>query len=172
MRPRPCAALLLAALLPALAGCAEVRRFLTDGPSKPTAPAEAEVDAAEMALLGAAARAERAVTDLARLRAADGDAAAAELPVLVPPELRRPILLDRWNGPLSLLLRELSAEAGYAFVESGPAPVRPLLLDLGAPEPRPLLSLLRDAGIRAGTAATVTVDAHGRRILLEWTPGA
>ena len=170
MRPGPCAALLLAALL--LAGCAEVRRFLTDGPSPPPPPAEAEADAAEMALLSSAARAERAVTELARLRAADGDAAAAELPVLVPPELRRRILLDRWNGPLSLLLRDLAAEAGYAFVESGPAPVRPLLLDLGAPEPRPLLSLLRDAGIRAGTAATVTVDAHAHRILLEWTPGA
>lgn len=171
MRPGQCAALLLAALL--LAGCAEVRRFLTDaGLSNPPAPAEAEADAAEMALLSAAARAERAVTELARLRAADGDAAAAELPVLVPPELRRPILLDRWNGPLSLLLRELAVEAGYAFSETGPAPVRPLLLDLGAPEPRSLLLLLRDAGVRAGTAATVTVDAHGRRILLEWTPGA
>ena len=171
MRPAPCTALLLAALL--LAGCAQVQRFLTDaGLSRPPAPAEAEADAAEMALLNSAARAERAVTELARLRAADGDAEAAELPVLVPPELRRRILLDHWNGPLSLLLRDLAGEAGYAYVEAGPAPVRPLLLDLGAPEPRTLLSLLRDAGIRAGSAATVTVDAHERRVLLEWTPGA
>ena len=44
-------------------------------------------------------------------------------------------------------------------------------------EGEPLIAVLRDAGLRAGAAATLTVDAAARTVLLDWavppalTPG-
>ena len=126
-------------------------------------------DLAEARLVEAAARAEAALTALARIRAAE-TAPAVGTPVVVSPALRRPVTLS-WIGPVETLTETLAARAGYRFVAAGAPPVRPLMVAIAA-EDTPLIEVLRDAGIQAGAAATVTVDAERRTVRLDWTaPG-
>ena len=149
--------LVLLALL-ALAGCDLVR-----GPAPAAAPA-AE-DPAVLRLVEAAARAENALRALAAEHGA-GDAAP---PRVVPPELLEKVAVD-WIGPLETLARDLAGRAGYRFVAAGRPPVVPLVVSVRA-ESAPIVLLLRDAGLQAGDAARLTVDAGAREVRIEWTPG-
>ena len=153
-----------------LAGCT------TWAPKPAAVELQVGPDAAEMRLVEAAERAERALSSLARtLPAPDGGPprhAAAAMPALdtVPAALRRPLTLD-WAGPLEGLVRELARRAGYRFLVAGRPPARPLIVDIKA-EREPVLAVLRDAGLRAGGAATLTVNAAAETVLLDWTVSA
>ena len=124
-------------------------------------------DLAEVRLAEAAARAERALTALARIRVAEIPPPAIEAPMAVPPALRRRVTLD-WIGPVETLAETLAARAGYRFVSAGAPPTRPVMVAIAA-EGTPLIEVLRDAGIQAGVAATLTVDARQRTVRLDWT---
>ena len=124
-------------------------------------------DPAEMRLVEAAERAERALARLAQsLPAPD---AAGAMPALgaVPAALRQPVTLD-WTGPVETLAAALARRAGYRFLEAGRPPPRPLLVSVEA-DGKPLIAVLRDAALRAGDAAMLTVDAEAGAILLDWT---
>ena len=127
----------------------------------------------ELRLIEAAERAERALASLARaLHAPDRGTpwhSDSAMPALdsVPPPLKRPVTLD-WAGPLEGLAQALAERAGYRFLTVGRPPARPLIVTVEA-ENRPLLAVLRDAGLRAGGAATLTVDAAAQTVLLDWT---
>ena len=129
--------------------------------SAPTPP-----DPAEMRLIEAVERAERALALLARTLPAPDRASAMPALDSVPPALRRPVTLD-WAGPLEGLVRTLAERAGWRFFVAGMPPARPLIVTVQA-EGRPLLAVLRDAGLRAGGAATLTVDAAAETVLLDW----
>ncbi len=156
---------LLAAMPPAL--CAAALAGCMWAPEAPLpAPAALPVDPAEMRLVEAAERAERALASLARtLPAPDPEAALPGLDS-VPEALRRPVTLD-WAGPLETLAAALARRAGYRFLVAGRPPARPLIVAVEA-DGKPLIAVLRDAGLRAGTAATLTVDAARETILLDW----
>ena len=162
MRVASIMALVLAALS---GGCVHSELFSSSAKSPvvvdPVAPLERR-------LTEAAVRAETALTDLARLRAAENPADLPPLPRIVPVELLRPVTLV-WTGPLDTLVAKLAAEAGYAMIAAGPRPVRPVIVVVKAEE-KPLVLVLRDAGIQAGAAATVSVDADRRMVLLDWSP--
>lgn len=132
----------------------------------PAAPDPAGTRVPELRLIEAAERAERALASLARALPAP-DAASA-MPALdsVPAALRRPVTLD-WVGPLEGLARALAKRAGWRFLMAGRPPARPLIVAVEA-EDRPLIAVLRDAGLRAGGAATLTVDAAAQTVLLDW----
>ena len=68
---------------------------------------------------------------------------------------------------MGALADELARRAGYRFAEAGRPPARPLIVSVEA-NAQPLIAVLRDAGLRAGAAATLTVDAERRTILLDW----
>ena len=120
----------------------------------------------ELRLVEAVERAERALASLARaLPAPDPSSVLPRLDDL-PASLRRPVTLD-WRGPIEVLAAELARRAGYRFAEAGRPPVRPLIVAVEA-EGEPLIAVLRDAGLRAGSAATLTVDAERRTVLLDW----
>ena len=76
-----------------------------------------------------------------------------------------------WSGPIETLAAELAGRAGYRFVEAGQAPARPLIVAVET-ERVPLIAVLRDLGLRAGAAATLTVDAANRTVLLDWAEPA
>ena len=136
----------------------------------PEAPPESEErrsGLAEVRLAEAAERAEAALTMLARIRAAEMSLPVAELPLEVPPALRRPVTMD-WIGPLETLAERLAAYAGYSFRMAGPPPVRPAMVAIAA-QAAPLIEVLRDAGIQVDGAATLTVDAEERSVRLDWT---
>ena len=123
-------------------------------------------DAAEMRLVEAAERAGRALAALARaLPPPDAQAAMPALDA-VPEALRRPVTID-WTGPLEALAAGLARRAGYRFHAAGPAPARPVIVAVRA-DGEPLIAVLRDAGLRAGGAATLRVDAAREAVVLDW----
>ena len=121
-------------------------------------------DPAAILLAQAALEAQAALATLAQARAAENPAEAQPPPRLVPGELLAEVTLD-WIGPLETLAASLAERAGLAFVEAGQRPPAPLLVDIHA-DAAPLILVLRDAGIQAGGAATLTVDARARQVRL------
>lgn len=166
-------ALLLALGLtaPLAGGCAALGIEPGTDSGTPEASLERRPDPAEVRLAEAAERAEAALSTLARIRAAESPPPAAGLPVDVPAALHRPVTLD-WIGPLEALAETLARQTGYRFVAAGPPPVRPVMVAVAAEE-TPLVEVLRDAGMQAGSAATLVVDASRRIVRLDWpAPGS
>ena len=167
MRASPVTALLRAALLCGLlagplSGCVS---WTPDAPVA-VAPVPEEPDPAEMRLVEAVERAERALASLARaLPAPDPESGLPDANSL-PAALRRPVTVD-WTGPVETLAADLARRAGYGFAQAGRAPARPLIVAVEA-DAQPLIAVLRDLGLRAGSAATLTVDAARRTVLLDW----
>lgn len=168
MRARRIASLLRAAALPVLlagllagplAACSTWTPLPVAAVDTPARP-----DPAETRLVEAVERAERALASLARaaLEPEPGLPDAGSLPAA----LRAPVTLD-WAGPVEALAETLARRAGYRFAEAGRPPARPLIVTVEA-EGKPLIAVLRDAGLRAGSAATLTVDAAARTVLLDW----
>lgn len=126
---------------------------------------EAE-DPAVLRLVEAATRAESALIALAHAR--DGGSMHASPPRVVPEELLQKVSVD-WIGALESLAADLARRAGYRFTESGPPAVRPLLVTIHA-SGTPLVLVLRDAGLQAGDAARLVVDARAREVRVERAP--
>ena len=144
-----------------LAGCVS----WTSEPPATVAPVR--TDPVEIRLVEAVERAERALASLARTLPAPDPGSRLPDARSVPAALRTPVTLD-WTGPVEALADELARRAGYRFAEAGRPPARPLIVSVEA-DAQPLLAVLRDAGLRAGAAATLTVDAAARTVLLDWT---
>ena len=154
----------LALIAAAVSGC------MLQGPEPPSAAAPARPDPAERRLIEAADRAERALASLALALPVPHPAYAMPAPDSVPPALRTPVTLD-WIGPLETLAAALARRAGYRFHVAGRPPARPPIVAVEARQ-EPLLAVLRDAGLQAGGAAVLTVDAARETVLLDWTPDA
>ena len=120
----------------------------------------------ETRLAEAVERAERALASLARAALAPDPEPGLPDADSLPAALRVPVTLD-WTGPVEALAEELARRAGYRFAEAGRPPARPLIVAVEA-EDEPLIAVLRDAGLRAGAAATLTVDGAARTVLLDW----
>ena len=146
-----------------LAGCVS----WSSGPPPVAASAAANSDPAEMRLVEAVERAERALAALARTSPAPDPSSALPPVDGVPGELRRSVTLN-WTGPVEALAADLARRAGYRFAEAGRPPARPLIVSVEA-DAQPLIAVFRDAGLRVGSAATLTVDAANRTVLLDWT---
>ena len=175
MRSRRIAALLRAAALPGLlagllagplAGCTMRTPLPVPAVDSLVRPDPAETLVPETRLIEAAERAERALTLLARTAPAPDPEPGLPDARSLPAALRMPVTLD-WTGPVEALAEELARRVGYRFAEAGRPPARPLIVAVEA-EGEPLVAVLRDAGLRAGSAATLTVDAAARTVLLDW----
>ncbi len=149
----------LMAMLPACAAFA---------PAGPDAGPPVAADPAETLLTEAALRAERSFVALARARSAEDPLAHTPLPRIVPAALLANVTLD-WTGPLETITEDLARRAGYRFLAAGPVPARPAMVAVKTTD-APLIAALRDAGIQAGRAARLTVDADRRIVRLDW-PG-
>ena len=143
-----------------LAGC------VSRTPVPPATVAPVRTDPVEIRLVEAVERAERALASLADTVPAPNPESALPGAGSLPAALRAPVTLD-WTGPVEALAEELARRAGYRFAEAGRPPARPLIVAVEA-EAEPLIAVLRDAGLRAGAAATLTVDAANRTVLLDW----
>ena len=151
-----------------LTGCASWPTAPTSAVSSSgNEPDPAEILVPEMRLVEAVERAERALAALARTLPAHDPSSALPPVDSVPEELRRAVTLD-WTGPVEVLAADLARRVGYRFAQAGRPPARPLIVAVQA-EGEPLIAVLRDAGLRAGAAATLTVDAAAQRVLLDWT---
>lgn len=153
---------ILACAMLILAGC----EFLRDFGQAPPAETTTEDPAAEM-LASAALRAEAALAELAQARASENPIDATPPPSLVPQELLREVRID-WTGPLDTLIRRLTEKAGWDFIEAGPEPAVPPIVEIHATS-APIILILRDAGIQAAELAAVTVDARARQVRIDWS---
>ncbi len=167
MRSRGIVTLLGTAALAGLLAGPLVGCVLRTPETPPAATVSSGPDPAEMLLVEAAERAERALASLARTLPVPDRASTMPALDSVPAALRRPVTLD-WVGPIEGLARTLAERAGWRFLVAGRPPARPLIVAVEA-EDRPLIAVLRDAGLRAGAAATLTVDAAAQAVLLDWT---
>jgi len=151
---------LIACALLVVAGC----EFFRDmEPPSAVAPAD---PAAEL-LASAALRAEAALAELAQARSAENPFPATPPPSLVPQELLREVTVD-WTGPLDTLVHRLAQEVEWDFIEAGPEPAVPPIVEIHATA-SPIILILRDAGIQAADMAAVTVDARQRQVRLDWS---
>ena len=150
----------------AVAGCQTLDLDWTkkNGDEKPPAVS----DPAGKRLEEAAIRAEEALAKLARTRSGNRTA-PAEIPRHVAPELQRPVTLDLL-GPLETVAKRLAQEAGYDFVVAGRRPAAPVMIELEVKD-RALIFALNDAGMQAGEAALLTVDAGRMLVRLDWLEG-
>ena len=167
----PCIASLLAAVLVAVVtgGCTASGIELGTNPdAAPQQRVGSPPDPAALRLAAAAERAEAALTALARIRAADSPRRVSNVPAEVPASLQRRVTAD-WIGPVETLAEALAERAGYRFVMGGAAPARPVMVSVSARDGR-LIEVLRDAGLQAGNAATIVVNANERTVRLDW-PG-
>lgn len=130
-------------------------------------PAALEEDPAAALLTSAALRAEAALAELAQARASENPIDVEPPPALVPPELLAEFTVD-WTGPLPTLARRLASEVGWDYVEAGPVPAVPLIVEIHATS-SPIILILRDAGIQAADAARLTVDAPARQVRIDWS---
>ena len=158
---RSVVALTVIPLLAALSACASF------APAVPNAGRPVAADPAETLLTEAALRAERAFVALARARSAENPLADTPLPRIVPAALLTTVTLD-WTGPVETLAEDLARRAGYRFFTAGPVPARPVIVAVKTTD-APLIAALRDAGIQAGQAALLTVDADRRIVRLDWS---
>ena len=147
----------------ALAGCQtlDLDWSKKPGDAKPAAVS----DPAGKRLEEAAIRAEEAWAKLARSRSGNGSAPAG-IPRHVAAELQRAVTLDL-VGPLETVAKRLAQEAGYDFVVAGRRPPAPVMIELEV-ENRPLIFVMNDAGMQAGEAALLTVDAGRMLVRLDW----
>lgn len=160
------AAALAGLLAVQLSGCVSWGTLGPETEPRRAAAAPATPDPAEARLVEAAERAERALASLARALPVSDPQSGLPDPDSVPAALRRPVTVD-WSGPIEALTAELARRAGYRFAEAGRSPARPLIVTVEAHR-EPLIAVLRDAGLRAGGAATLIVDAANRTVLLDW----
>ncbi len=72
--------------------------------------------------------------------------------------LTQPISL-RWSGPIEQVTRTLAERAGLRFRVKGRQPGVPLTVNVDAYQ-QPILQVLRDIGLQAGTRADVVVDQN------------
>ena len=150
-----------------LGGCAWVEAWLL--PETATVEVVRTAEPVELQLTDAALRAERALTGLQQIWAAQNPDLGAELPRIVEPELLERVSLD-WVGPLTSLLENLAEKAGYGFVEAGPRPVVPAVVSVSV-EDEALIFLLRDVALQAGSGVLVVVDAERRELRVDWRHG-
>ncbi len=125
------------------------------------------LDRAEMVLMEAALRAETALIRLARLEGAPD--AGGDIPRIVPAALLERVDVE-FVGPVETLVEEMARKAGFDFDSAGAAPARPVVVDVKAAS-RPVIMVLRDAGVQAGRSAALVVDAERRHVRLDWTGG-
>ena len=165
-------ALRIVALVCASAAAGPLGGCISWAPEPPAAaaPEARKSDPAELRLVEAVERAERALASLAR--ALPEPDPLSEMPRLesVPAALRAPVTLD-WTGPVETLAAALARRAGYRFHMAGSPPPRPLVVAVEA-DGVPLLAVLRDTGLRAGGMAMLTVDAARETVLLDWAAPA
>ena len=151
----------------ALAGCQSLDMdWMKQRPAEPENAAVSDPAALRLAEAGESAL--EALSRLAEARSRDMPG-PVEIPRHVVPELQRKVTVDL-VGPLETVAERLADEAGYDFVVVGARPPVPVMVEVDVKD-EPLIFVLNDAGMQAGEAALLTVDAGRMLVRLDWLDG-
>jgi len=80
----------------------------------------------------------------------------------LPPELLRPTTLE-WSGPAREAVKELAANIGYSFIESGAPPQKPVLVSVNIKDVS-AAKAFENIGLQVQAFATVIVDPNKKRV--------
>jgi len=140
-------------LLPFFGGLA-----LLAGCANPTlTPVAAEPDIVTVKLAAAADKASQALDSIAGIEQMRRPAAPPlENYDTASPSLLQPITL-RWSGPIEQVSRALAERGGLKFHVKGNVPSVPLAVNVDVYQ-QPILHVLRDIGLQAGSRADLAVD--------------
>jgi defect-in-organelle-trafficking protein DotD len=152
-----------AALL--LVGCSDLRDrwdSLTSSDSSlpPKTGIATEPDIVSIKLAQAADKASKALDAIANIEQQKNSTTA---PLQIDyanasPNIMQPVSL-RWSGPIDQVSRVLAERAGMRFRTLGRAPEVPLVVNIDAYK-QPILHVLRDIGLQAGTRADLSVNQN------------
>jgi len=138
-----------------LAGCSDWNS------TQPTIkPVATEPDIVSVKLAQAADKASKALDGIANIEQQKNPAVP---PVQddyanASPNMMQPVSL-RWSGPIEQVTRTLAERAGLRFRVKGRQPPVPLVVNVDAYQ-QPILHILRDIGLQAGTRADLSIDAN------------
>ncbi len=145
-----------------LSACAYHQTEMRD-PQVVTSP-----DKISLMLAEAADKASNALQTLAAVEQARSPAVAVQPIHNAPPELMRAMTLT-WYGPAEQLVKKLADRASYTFLALGDRPPVPLTVSLDV-ENKPVIDILRDAGLQLGLRADIKVDSTRRVVELQYAP--
>ncbi|SOC25904.1 DotD/TraH family lipoprotein [Thalassospira xiamenensis] len=80
----------------------------------------------------------------------------------LPEDLRRPTTVE-WSGPAITLVRELAANIGYSFIETGNKPSSPAMIQVDIRDVS-AAKAFEDIGLQVQTFAKIFVDPNKRRV--------
>jgi len=145
-----------------LAGCSNFRSdwdsAFSSTPDNTNKPIATEPDIVSVKLAQAADKASVALDGIANIEQQRNPA--------VPPmqddyasasaNMMQPVTL-RWSGPIEQVARTLAERAGLRFRVKGRQPAVPLIVNVDAYQ-QPILHVLRDIGLQAGTRADLAIN--------------
>ena len=145
-----------------LAGCSDISSSWDSvfDDTTPLKPVATEPDIVSVKLAQAADKASKALDSISNIEQQKNPAVP---PIQddysnAPPNMTQPISL-RWSGPIEPVARTLAERAGLRFRVTGRAPAAPLIVNIDAYQ-QPLLHVLRDVGLQAGTRADLAIDQN------------
>ena len=128
----------------------------------------AEPDPIALRLTTAVDKASTALQTLARVEQAKHPEFAVMTVPDAPIEMKRTVSLA-WHGPIEPVVRRLAERSGFRFVSMGDKPPVPVIVAINATH-KPIVEILRDVGLQAGTRADVVVDEERRVVEVSYAP--
>lgn len=125
-------------------------------------------DTVSLMLAEAADKASNALEELAAIEQSRSPAVAVQPIHNAPPELTRAMTIT-WIGPVEQLLKKLADRASYTYIAVGDKPPSPLVVSIDV-ENKPVIDILRDAGLQLGVRGDVKVDSTRRMVELHYAP--
>ena len=151
-----------------LCGFVAVMGLTACAPMKRDPQVVASPDKVTLMLAEAADKASNALETLAAVEQSQAPAIAVQPIHNAPPELKRAITIT-WVGPAEGLVKKLAERASYSFITIGDRPPVPLTVNIDA-ENKPVIDILRDAGLQFGMRADIKVDSVRQMVELHYAP--
>lgn len=84
----------------------------------------------------------------------------------VPPRMNEKLTLH-WEGPIEPAVKTAASAAGYEFRATGQPAIPPVIVRLSADQ-KPIIQILEDIGLQAGSAATVDIVTQTKVVYLRY----
>jgi len=145
-----------------LAGCSGMQAQWNSmfQPQPAVTPIATEPDVVTVKLAQAADKASKALDGIANIEQQKNPAVPpiADDYANAPANMMQPVSI-RWSGPIEQITRTLAERAGLRFRVKGREPAVPLVVNIDVYQ-QPLLHVLRDIGLQAGTRADLAIDQN------------
>lgn len=122
-------------------------------------PVATEPDLVSMRIAQAAEKASKALDTIASIELERGPEMPETPDYSNAPEELKELITVKWTGPIEQMLLALSTRAGMKISRVGARPAVPVMVSVDTYQ-QPLIAVLRDVGLQAGSRADVSVDSE------------